>query len=689
MASRRGSVPSSARTPPASSRGVDAQRRAERRRRSTRSLSPRLDKKDGKKSEAKGETVQVVCRFRPESKQERDNKGRYILELPESNDKKLSIEDEHGSLRHFKFDKVLPPFASQEETYDFVGAPIVKSVLEGYNGAIIAYGQTGSGKTHTMIGPEYEKGYRKGKERELIPIAKQAGILPRAIFNLFTQIHNIESAKDQFAVRCSYLEIYMERVRDLLKPGSVGEKGSLQISSDANRGVHLPQATEVPIESMEDALDILDLGTKHRRTARTGGNERSSRSHAIFLITVFRQTFGSTGTKVSQLYCVDLAGSEKVKKTELLKGSKEEKDKRLDEGKKINQGLLNLGIVCWALASKAKDKSVHVPYRNSKLTRLLANCIGGNARTSMIVCCSPSSFNRDETLSTLRFGQRASLIKNDPTVNRIFSVKQLKKLVDDMKQDNRRLKELLTKTQAELRIARTIQEFENSYEQPNKNPENPKSDSNAEAKRAMTPMALRDADLKKSVQQLGEQKTSKGLRRPGIRELIISFICPLSQLIIVDPVIAMDGYTYDRRAIAGYLRSNRNSPLTGEPIGRHLIPNHNLAAQIRRYYPDYKRARKLSYFRVISIQYARIYFRDLGRCASVSHEFQVLSADNSLWRFHILRSFQDVNPKVGSCGLKGYFKAKFRARWKKSNSRIGLTVNKMPSSCGVVMRPSH
>ena len=283
-----------------------------------------------------------------------------------------------------------------------------------------------SGKTYSMLGP--------GFDGSNVSVANEAvladpGLIPRVMQSLFAKGVEIESEnKGSFTFRASYIEIYLEQVKDLLNPNTANENSSLDIRSDKENGLQLPDATEVPLYNLLDVFDLLRRGAKHRKVAATSkqwfgspllfllfywdcvscmycecdvnleSNAFSSRSHAIFIVTVSsRQSAGVT--KTSQLYLCDLAGSEKVKKTEV-------EGLQLTEAAKINRGLLALGNVISQLclcSNLPPQKRPHIPYRDSKLTRLLQNCIGGNAHTSLIINCSPSEYNAPETLSTLRF----------------------------------------------------------------------------------------------------------------------------------------------------------------------------------------------------------------------------------------------------------------------------------------------
>lgn len=289
----------------------------------------------------------------------------------------------------FTFDRVFRPGSTQAEVYDYAAKPVVEDVLKGYNGTIFAYGQTSSGKTHTMAGPDIG-----GEER---------GIIPRIIDNIFSYIE-IAPESFEFTVRMSYFEIYMEKIRDLLCEGSQ----NLQIHESRERGVYVRHATELYMQSPEEVLDVLDAGSLRRSVTETNMNDQSSRSHAVVLLELTQADTEKGGCKTGKLYLVDLAGSEKVSKTG-ADGTV------LDEAKNINKSLSALGLVIMNLTDG--NPNAHVPYRDSKLTRILQESLGGNSRTTIIICASPSSWNEQETLSSLNFGKRAKKIKNKAKIN--------------------------------------------------------------------------------------------------------------------------------------------------------------------------------------------------------------------------------------------------------------------------------
>jgi len=301
----------------------------------------------------------------------------------------------------FTFDRVFDMASHQADIFDFSIRPTVDDILNGYNGTVFAYGQTGAGKSYTMMGSDIDDSVQKG-------------IIPRIVEQIFASIlaspGNIE-----YTVRVSYMEIYMERIRDLLAP----QNDNLPVHEEKNRGVYVKGLLEIYVSSVQEVYEVMRRGGLARAVAATNMNQESSRSHSIFVITVTQKNVETGSAKSGQLFLVDLAGSEKVGKT----GAS---GQTLEEAKKINKSLSALGMVINALTD---GKSTHIPYRDSKLTRILQESLGGNSRTTLIINCSPSSYNDQETLSTLRFGVRAKAIKNKAKVNAELSPTELKNLL--------------------------------------------------------------------------------------------------------------------------------------------------------------------------------------------------------------------------------------------------------------------
>jgi kinesin family protein 5 len=336
----------------------------------------------------------------------------------------LQSKDAAGS---FTFDRVFDMQSKQKDIFEFSIKPTVDDILNGYNGTVFAYGQTGAGKSFTMMGA----GDIENEETR--------GIIPRIVAQIFESIlaspSNIE-----YTVRVSYMEIYMERIRDLLNPIN----DNLPVHEEKNRGVYVKGLLEVYVSSVEEVYEVMRRGGSARAVAATNMNQESSRSHSIFVITINQKNVETGSLKTGSLYLVDLAGSEKVGKT----GAS---GQTLEEAKKINKSLSALGMV---INSLTDGKSTHVPYRDSKLTRILQESLGGNSRTTLIINCSPSSYNDDETLSTLRFGMRAKSIKNKAKINAELSPAELKALLGKAQKQNITYTEYIASVEGELTIWR-------------------------------------------------------------------------------------------------------------------------------------------------------------------------------------------------------------------------------------------
>ena len=334
------------------------------------------------------ESVKVIVRMRPLNSSEKSKNCQVIIQIDrESNS--CTIQNPKTSIpKFFTFDSVFDTGISQQELYDETAFQLVESVIEGYNGTIFAYGQTGCGKTFTMSGS-----------------AENKGIIPNSFSHIFEAISLADSSK-MFLVRCSYLEIYNEEVRDLLE---FDPSLKLELKESKDKGIFVKGLSQKLVKSVQEIEKMMSYGTSHRITKETNMNEKSSRSHAIF--TVYVETSENSEKrsviKAGKLNMVDLAGSERQKKT----GAQGE---RMKEAIEINLSLSALGNVISALVD---GNSSHVPYRDSKLTRLLQDSLGGNTKTVMIAVVSPADYNYEESLSTLRYASRAKFIQNKPKVN--------------------------------------------------------------------------------------------------------------------------------------------------------------------------------------------------------------------------------------------------------------------------------
>ncbi|XP_001352782.1 kinesin-like protein Klp68D [Drosophila persimilis] len=365
-------------------------------------------------SQTPNECVQVVVRCRPMSNRERSEGSPEVVNVyPNRGVVELqNVVDANKEQRKvFTYDAAYDASASQTTLYHEVVFPLVSSVLEGFNGCIFAYGQTGTGKTFTMEGV-------RGNDDLM-------GIIPRTFEQIWLHINRTENF--QFLVDVSYLEIYMEELRDLLKPNSkhleVRERGS---------GVYVPNLHAINCKSVDDMIRVMKVGNKNRTVGFTNMNEHSSRSHAIFMIKIEMCDTETNTIKVGKLNLIDLAGSERQSKT----GASAE---RLKEASKINLALSSLGNVISALA----ESSPHVPYRDSKLTRLLQDSLGGNSKTIMIANIGPSNYNYNETLTTLRYASRAKSIQNQPIKNEDPQDAKLKEYQEEIE----RLKRLIAPQQ--------------------------------------------------------------------------------------------------------------------------------------------------------------------------------------------------------------------------------------------------
>lgn len=356
-----------------------------------------------KSTKRKESSVQVVARFRPAS----------IVELEADGDRAFRVcnncvETSDGT-RRWEFDLVFGEECSQEDVYNAAGRPVIDGLLDGYNGTIFAYGQTGSGKTHCMFGPANCLSFLATDKR---------GIVPRAAQHVFSHIHNGTDAAE-FVLRCSLFEVYREQLRDLIDPTSP----NLRIKETPRQGVYVEGLAQEFVACEDDVVRILRTGSRLRAVAATSLNQRSSRSHVIFSLTC-EQRLGDGTEKVAKLNLVDLAGSEKVWKSS-------SSGVTLEEAKKINWSLSALGNVINALAAHQG----HVPYRNSKLTRILQETLGGNFKTALVTTCSPLRMHFDETISSLQFATRAKAVCNHVKVNFVYSAEQLMAFVERLQQE--------------------------------------------------------------------------------------------------------------------------------------------------------------------------------------------------------------------------------------------------------------
>lgn len=321
-----------------------------------------------------------------------------------------------GTEKAFTYDYVFDPTVEQEEVYSTAVSSLLRGLFKGYHATVLAYGQTGSGKTYSMGGT-----YTASQENNPC-----VGVIPRVIRRIFEEKTHCAASECEFCLTVSYLEIYNEEILDLLSTSK--DKPAISIREDPKDGIKIVGLTERQVMTAQEMVGCLEQGNSVRTVGSTAMNAASSRSHAIFTITLEqRRGTDKSDPVVSKLHLVDLAGSERQKKT------KAEGD-RLKEGISINKGLLSLGNVISALGDESK-KNTFVPYRDSKLTRLLQDSLGGNSHTLMIACVSPADSNMEETINTLRYADRARKIKNKPIINvdpRAAEMNRLKKQVQEL-----------------------------------------------------------------------------------------------------------------------------------------------------------------------------------------------------------------------------------------------------------------
>ncbi|XP_030011249.1 kinesin-like protein KIF11 [Sphaeramia orbicularis] len=379
----------------------------------------------GVKREEKGRNIQVVVRCRPFNTIER--KSSYGVIDCDQNRKEVIVKtggvNDKASRKTYTFDMVFGPAAKQIEVYRSVVCPILDEVIMGYNCTVFAYGQTGTGKTFTMEGERTPDEQFTWEEDPL------AGIIPRTLHQIFEKLSENGT---EFSVKVSLLEIYNEELFDLLGPSDdVSERLQLFDDPRNKRGVVVKGLEEVTVHNKDEVYQILEKGAAKRRTASTLMNAYSSRSHSVFSVTIHMKEITLDGeelVKIGKLNLVDLAGSENIGRSGAV-------DKRAREAGNINQSLLTLGRVITALV----EKRPHVPYRESKLTRILQDSLGGRTKTSIIATVSPSSSNLEETLSTLEYASRAKNIMNKPEVNQKLTkrtlIKEYTEEIERLKRD--------------------------------------------------------------------------------------------------------------------------------------------------------------------------------------------------------------------------------------------------------------
>jgi kinesin family member 15 len=372
--------------------------------------------------------IKVFVRVRPQIERETSS---TCLSVDE---KSLIISTNSKEEREFTYDAVFNENSTQCEVFDFVGKELTTDCLEGFNTTIFAYGQTGSGKTYTVIG---ENDGSTSSSSSSTTSHEKAGLVPRVLEQLFSQIEKLQNSTNsddndtstvQFICKASICEIYNEKVYDLTTATNPEKRSDLQVRENLTRGVYIDGLSEHSIKNANEAMDLLNSGLEHRKVASTAMNEESSRSHSLFTLYVesIEKCNGLTRSKHSRFNLVDLAGSERQKST---KSSGD----RLKEASSINQSLSALGNVIKSLVDIGLGKQRHVHYRDSKLTFLLKDSLGGNSKTSIVANVSPDHFSMNETLSTLKFAQRAKLITNKARVNEDTTGRTVHQLREEIK----------------------------------------------------------------------------------------------------------------------------------------------------------------------------------------------------------------------------------------------------------------
>ncbi len=378
------------------------------------------------------ENIQVAIRIRPFLEKEKENEDNTLIQTTGEDDRKIQLSKGTKVFKGY-FDKIFFPNSTQEQVYNYIRV-IFSSLFKGINSTILAYGQTGSGKTYTMFGAEWtfnflnnnlnrkiikdEFNFLIDKDFILDPFSSTNGIIPRIIFELF-DIINKEKKNEKIKISCSYIQVYNERIYDLLidntfnykkreftmnsnknQSEKIFDQQPLKLRDDNYRGVIIEGALEILVNTFYDIFQLLRIGELNRKKRQTNKNDMSSRSHTIFIIYYTNLTQQLT----SKICLCDLAGSEKYNNRENYKIT------HFNELKSINKSLSALGSVIHALSSK--KKKIHIPYKDSKLTHLLQNSLGGNSKTFLIANISPCDFNFDESYNTLLFAERAQNVES-------------------------------------------------------------------------------------------------------------------------------------------------------------------------------------------------------------------------------------------------------------------------------------
>ena len=478
------------------------------------------------KDDACCENIKVLARVRPLLPAEQE-KGRGEIVVTTRGANEVLVGEEDGAKTAFTYDSAVGGSGTQGEVYTSGVSNVVQSVLKGYNGAVIAYGQTGSGKTHTMSGTRSDP-----------------GLIQRMVQDIFYSIaaKHAEGPTEYYRVKASFVQLYNEQVYDMLQTKTVG--------LSMNRGID--DVLNVSVGNWREMSKLIRVADANRVVHYTEMNDASSRSHAAFILTLSCENRSTGLERLSQLYMVDLAGSECVEKTKSAGGT-------LDEAKSINKSLLSLRRVITALV----DDAPHIPYRDSLLTRLLAGALGGNSRTCLVVCVAPTAYNKSESLSTLRFGMYTGSVTN-------IAVKAVV-------QNTKVLEAELQKLQGDISVLATLKRKLQrlASEQPLGNVD----DSLSQSKQMVFPPALAAAPTA-SVSAVCPAPALTPAARCATPATNVpkEFICPLSGLLMADPVTLADGFTYERAEADKYLLRKGvppKAPCASVPVvyHKHAVPN--------------------------------------------------------------------------------------------------------------------
>ncbi|KAK2454035.1 kinesin protein KIN-12B [Trifolium repens] len=389
--------------------------------------------------------VKVVVRVKPVC----NDKGE-----PDSVIQKISHDSLSINGQDFTFDSVAHMDSTQLDIFELIGVPLVENCLAGFNSSIFAYGQTGSGKTYTMWGRPDSLAV------ENLIIDQQGGLAPRVFERLFARINEEQTDQLQYQCHCSFLEIYNEQITDLLDPN----KRNLQIREDVKSGIYVENLTEVHVSTLKDVNQLLLKGLLNRTVGATSANSESSRSHTVFTCVVESRSKSIANCiircKTSKINLVDLAGSERQKSTGVAGNC-------LKEAGNINRSLSQLGNLINILAEVSQTgKQRHIPYRDSKLTFLLQESLGGNAKLTLLCAISPAQSCRSETFYTLKFAQRGKAIKNKAVVNEVMHDDVSLTHEHELLKDNFEHHPEFLKLKIELkRVQDELQKYQNLYEQ--------------------------------------------------------------------------------------------------------------------------------------------------------------------------------------------------------------------------------